>query len=50
MGKAFIRTFLENGKTFMNRGEGNRYGRFIEVTECGKGRFRGRIVIPEGKK
>ncbi len=44
--KAIVRTFLEHGKTYVNRRESNSYGRFIDVTESG----RGRIVIPEGQK
>ena len=48
--KAFVRTFLEHGKTYVNWRESNSYGRFIDVTECGRGRRRGRIVIPEGQK
>ena len=45
--KAFVHTFLENGKTYVNRRESNSYGRFIDVTECGRGGHRGRIVIPK---
>jgi hypothetical protein len=48
--RAFVHTFLENGKTYVNRRESNSFGRFIDVTECGRGGRRGRIVIPEGQK
>ena len=48
--KAFMHTFLENGKTYVNRGESNSYGRFINVTKCGRGKRRGRLMIPEGQK
>ena len=45
--KAFVHTFLENGKTYVNHRESNSYGRFIDVTECGRGGHRGRVVIPK---
>ena len=48
--KAFVHTFLENGKTYVNCRDSNSYGRFIKVTECGSGGCRGRIVILEGQK
>ena len=48
--RAFVHTFLENGKTYVNRRESNSFERFIDVTECGRGGRRGRIVIPEGKR
>jgi hypothetical protein len=45
-----VHTFLENGKTYVNRRDSNSYGRFIKVTECGRGGRRGRIAILEGQK
>jgi hypothetical protein len=45
-----VHTFLEHGKTYVNQRDSNSYGRFINVTECGRGGRRGRIVIPEGQK
>ncbi len=48
--RAFVHTFLENGKTYVNRRESNSFGRFIDMTECGTGGHRGRIVIPKGQK
>ena len=48
--KAFIRTLREHGKTFIIRRYSNKYGRYIEVQECGMGGSRERIVIPEGQQ
>ena len=31
--RAFVHTFLENGKTYVNCRESNSFGRFIDVTE-----------------
>jgi hypothetical protein len=48
--KAFVRTLREHDKTFVCRRYSNKYGRYIEVLECGRGGSRERIVIPEGYK
>ena len=40
----------ENGKTYVSRRCSNSYGRYIEVTKCGKGDSRGRVVILKMKK
>ena len=40
----------EHNKTYVIWRYNNNHGRYIEVTECGKGRRRGRIIIPEGQK
>uniref|UniRef100_A0A2N9I786 Reverse transcriptase domain-containing protein n=1 Tax=Fagus sylvatica TaxID=28930 RepID=A0A2N9I786_FAGSY len=53
----FIRTreTREHNKTYVIRRYNNNmggmyYGRYVEVTECGRGGRRGRIIIPEGQK
>ena len=46
--KAFIRTLREHGKTFIIRRYSNKFGRYLEVLECGMGGSRERIVILEG--
>ena len=48
--KAFVRTLREHDKTFVCRRYSNKYGRYIEVLECGRGGSREQIVIPEGYK
>ncbi len=48
--KAFVRTLREHDKTFVCRRYSNKYGRYIEVLECGRGGSREWIVIPEGYK
>ena len=48
--QAFVKTKCENNKTYIIRRYGNNYGRYIEVTECGRGGSRGRMVILEGQK
>ena len=48
--QAFVRTCSENGKTYVSRRCSNDHGRYIEITECGRGGSRGRVVIPEGRK
>jgi hypothetical protein len=48
--QAFIRTRGEHNKTYVIRRYNNNYGRYVEVTECGRGGRRGRIIIPEGQK
>ena len=35
--KAFIRTLREHGKTFIIRRYSNKFGRYLEVLECGMG-------------
>uniref|UniRef100_A0A2N9EX59 Reverse transcriptase domain-containing protein n=1 Tax=Fagus sylvatica TaxID=28930 RepID=A0A2N9EX59_FAGSY len=47
--QAFIRTRGEHNKTYVIRRFGNIHGRYVEVTECGRGSSRGRIIIPEGQ-
>jgi hypothetical protein len=47
--QAFIRTRGEYNKTYVIRRFGNIHGRYVEVTECGRGVSRGRIIIPEGQ-
>ena len=48
--QAFVRTRGEHNKTYVIRRYGNNYGRYVEVSECGRGGGRGRIIIPEGQK
>jgi hypothetical protein len=48
--KSFVRTLREHDKTFVCRQYSNKYGRYIEVLECGRGGSREWIVIPEGYK
>jgi hypothetical protein len=48
--RAFIRTLREHGKTFIIRRYSNRFGRYIELLECGMGGGKERIVIPEGQQ
>ena len=48
--RAFTRTLREHGKTFIIRRYNNKFGRYIEVLECGMGGSRERIVIPEGQQ
>ena len=48
--QAFVRTRGENGKTYVSRRCSNNHGRYIEITESGRGGRRGRVVIPEGRK
>jgi hypothetical protein len=48
--QAFIRTRGEHNKTYVIRRYSNNHGRYVEVTECGRGGSRGRIIIPEGQK
>uniref|UniRef100_A0A2N9ITP0 Uncharacterized protein n=1 Tax=Fagus sylvatica TaxID=28930 RepID=A0A2N9ITP0_FAGSY len=48
--KAFIRTLREHGKTFIIRQYSNKFGRYLEVLECGMGGRRERIVILEGQQ
>jgi hypothetical protein len=48
--KAFVRTLREHDKTFVSRRYSNKYGRYIEVLECGRGGSREWLVIPEGHK
>uniref|UniRef100_A0A2N9IY01 Reverse transcriptase domain-containing protein n=1 Tax=Fagus sylvatica TaxID=28930 RepID=A0A2N9IY01_FAGSY len=48
--RAFTRTLREHGKTFIIRRYSNKFGRYIEVLECGMGGSRERIVIPEGQQ
>ena len=48
--KAFVRTLREHDKTFVSRRYSNKYDRYIEVLECGRGGSRERIVILEGHK
>ena len=47
--QAFIRTRGEHNKTYVIQRFGNIHGRYVEVTECGRGGSRGRIIIPEGQ-
>lgn len=44
--QAFVRTPGENVKTYVIQRCSNYYGRYIEVTECGRGGSWGRMVIP----
>ena len=48
--QAFIRTRGEHNRTYIIRRYSNHHGRYVEVTECGRGESRGRIIIPEGSK
>jgi hypothetical protein len=48
--QAFVRTRGENGKTYVSRRCSNNHGRYIEITESGRGGRRGRVVIPEGRR
>ncbi len=46
--QAFIRTRGEHNKTYVIWCYSNIHGRYVEVTECGRGGSRGRIIILEG--
>ena len=48
--QAFIRTWGEHNKTYVIQRYSNNHGRYVEVTKCGRGGSRGRIIIPEGQK
>jgi hypothetical protein len=45
--QAFIRTRGERNKTYVIWRYGNIHGRYVKVTECGRGGSRGRIIISE---
>ncbi len=47
--QASVKTRGENGKTYVTRRCSNNYGRYIEVTKCGRGGGKERVVIPEGQ-
>ena len=48
--KHFVRTLREHDKTFVSRWYNNKYGRYIEALECGRGGSKERLVIPAGHK
>ena len=47
---AFVRTFREHDKGYVMRRDNNKHGRYLEVTEYGRGGCKGKIIIPEGPK
>ena len=47
--QAFIRTRGEHNRTYVIRRYSNLHGRYVEVTECGRGGSRGKIIILEGQ-
>jgi hypothetical protein len=47
---AFIRTFRESDKGYVIRRFTNKYGRYLEITDYGRGGCKGRLAIPEGQK
>jgi hypothetical protein len=47
---AFVRTFREHDKGYVMRRYNNKHGRYLEVTEYGKGGCKGKIIIPEEPK
>ncbi len=47
--QAFIRTFRESDKGYVIRRFNNKHGRYLEITEYGRGGCKGRLAIPEGQ-
>jgi hypothetical protein len=47
---AFVRTFREHDKGYVIRRYNNKHGRYLEITEYGRGGCKGKIIIPEGPK
>lgn len=48
--KAFIRTFRERDKGYVIRRFANKNGRYLELSDYGRGGCKGRLAIPEGQK
>ena len=46
---AFIRTFRESDKGYVIRRFTNNHGRYLEITDYGRGSCKGRLAIPEGQ-
>jgi hypothetical protein len=46
---AFIRTFKESDKGYVIRRFTNKHGRYLELTDYGRGGCKGRLAIPEGQ-
>ena len=49
MEKAFIHTFRESDKGYVIRRFNKLHGRYLEVTDYGRGGCKGRLAIPEGQ-
>ena len=48
--KAFIRTFRESDKGYVIHRFTNKNGRYLELSDYGRGGCKGRLAIPEGQK